>query len=480
MTRPGSVAVSPDGQDVYVAGTNGDGTDYVTVLDVVPGGLAQHPPTEGGCVQEPIRTADCRLGRAMLNVSQVVVSPDGAHVYATSTQSNAVTGFTRAADGGLTPIAGTDGCLQMAESVAPEGCTETGLLGTEISPIAFATDQRAYVGGVSGSHVTLLERDVTTGALTAPGSCVSNQTLGPLAGCTDSSDLFGVVDLAVAPSGRALVAAARFGRGLHLFPLDADGSLQAYTAPEGCLATGGSFGGVPESSCTHPRGFAFSPGADFGPNGVALAGPWVYAVSPADAEDGPGIVVARRAAFGPECQDATVDVTAGQQVSLPLSCTDGDDDPIARSIVTAPAQGGLGPLDGSGKSVTYSAPADAGGTTQTATFRGTANGTDSNVATVTIRVAAPGIAPPPAPPPPASAPPRRRPPRRRRRPRRPATRTRTGSRTPRTPPTPRSARRSPRPSSREVVSGEVLILRPAGSTTRSARARGARPAGSSR
>lgn len=284
-----SLAVS--GADVYVVGSGAAG--FITLLDVVAGGLDQHPLASGGCATDtPI--ASCIDARAMSGASSVRLSTDGNNVYVTSTTSNAITAFARAGDGALTEIAGLNGCLQRTGGGA--GCTETDLLGTQISPVAFTSPTRGYVGGISGGHITMVARDPATGALTAPGPCASDATAGPLAACADSPPLFGLVDLEPTPDGE-LIAGARFGRGMLAFTIAADGGPVPVAPPGGCLATGGIGQTTP---CTLPRGFARVNTQDFGPADVAVStdGSFAYGVSPAELEDRAGIVVAARPGGG--------------------------------------------------------------------------------------------------------------------------------------------------------------------------------------
>ncbi len=392
ITAPTAVAVSPDGQDVYVTGGNGSGSDWVTLLDVAGGGIQQHPESSGGCAQTPVSgnppTTGCLVAGALRAPTGLAVSPDGRHVYVTTFVSSGVSALARGAGGELTVVPGMDGCIQPSPS--DDLCREDDDLAGELWGPAFAGDTRLYVGGGASGQVRLLHRDPATGGLT-DGPCARDDGMGP---CADSANLFGVRDIVVTPDRSALVVGARFEGGMHLMRLGADGAPLPVMLPEGCLATRATM-------CTLPRGYTTSFGDDFGGNAIALAGPFVYGQSVDGAEDGAGIVAARRALFNPACTDASVDVAPGQEVSLPLNCADGDDDPIVRDIVSAPGQGSLGSVDqGSGR-VAYTAPPEAAGTTQTVNFRAIANGansgsTNSNAATVTIRVApVPPADPPP-------------------------------------------------------------------------------------
>ncbi len=92
MVAPEGLAVSPEGLNVYVAAYE---TGAIDVLDRNPetGTVAQKPGA-AGCLA-PQTLPGCTPGRALGGVSSVAVSPDGRNVYATAATSNAVDVFRR-------------------------------------------------------------------------------------------------------------------------------------------------------------------------------------------------------------------------------------------------------------------------------------------------------------------------------------------------------------------------------------------------
>jgi DNA-binding beta-propeller fold protein YncE len=92
MTAPEGIAVSPDGSSVYVASFTAGAID---VLDRErESGIVIQKPGAAGCVARR-SVPGCTRGRALRGVSSVAVSPDGRNVYATSFASNAVDVFRR-------------------------------------------------------------------------------------------------------------------------------------------------------------------------------------------------------------------------------------------------------------------------------------------------------------------------------------------------------------------------------------------------
>jgi DNA-binding beta-propeller fold protein YncE len=94
LSGPISVAVSADGESVYV---DSIGSDAVAVFQrnaTGVGGLTQLAGT-AGCVSESGSAGACADGKALDEPRVVAVSPDGKNVYVTSRQSSAVAVFAR-------------------------------------------------------------------------------------------------------------------------------------------------------------------------------------------------------------------------------------------------------------------------------------------------------------------------------------------------------------------------------------------------
>ena len=91
LSAPEGVAVSPDGEYVYVAAFN---TGAIDILGRNESGQVEQKPGSAGCVAQR-GVPGCTRGRALKGISSIAVSPDGRFVYSTSFNSNAVDVFRR-------------------------------------------------------------------------------------------------------------------------------------------------------------------------------------------------------------------------------------------------------------------------------------------------------------------------------------------------------------------------------------------------
>lgn len=155
----GSVAISPDGRNVYVA------SGYANVLDVLTRDPSTGALTEAGCISNDSSDGSCAYGASMLGAGSVTVSPDNRFVYLGSSASGAVNVFARdATTGALTQV----GCLKHS---APTGgaCSPATLLSSVTQIVLSPDGKNVYVAQASPAQITTLSRDASTGQVTEVG-----------------------------------------------------------------------------------------------------------------------------------------------------------------------------------------------------------------------------------------------------------------------------------------------------------------------
>jgi DNA-binding beta-propeller fold protein YncE len=203
-----SVAVSPDGANVYVASF---GSDAIARFNRNPttGALTQPAAATGGCVSET-GAGPCADSRALSDVSSVTVSPDGKSVYATSpgsqpagTAADGVARFNRVstgpATGAIAQPAGAAGCVTEDGSggLCADGEALLGAYSVTVSP----DGKSVYVASRDSSAVTRFNRNTTNGAIVQTANCVSESGFGT---CADGKGLGGASSVTVSPDGKSV------------------------------------------------------------------------------------------------------------------------------------------------------------------------------------------------------------------------------------------------------------------------------------
>lgn len=275
LIGPNSVAVSPDGRNVYA--TSRGGSSLVTFhRNRVTGALRELPPSASGCISG-IAFPLCTPGRGMKDPDVVVISPDGRNVYIGAFAGSGVASFSRAAgSGALTQLPGTEGCV--AES-SLEGCATGTQLGA-IEGLAVSNEgSSVYTAAAASSAVTVLTRNRSTGALSQRG-CLTNVQVS---GCTLGYEFRGVNALAVAPKSGDVYATSLTSNSLTTFFPNSGVGLGQPPGPEREVEKENGHGKekVPAAEGTpSPNGctvFLRSPGCAFG---VAMQAPEGLALSP--------------------------------------------------------------------------------------------------------------------------------------------------------------------------------------------------------
>jgi DNA-binding beta-propeller fold protein YncE len=253
LEGPNSVAVSPDGRNVYATSLNSNAID-IFARDPSTGALTQS--SSGDCIAN-IPTSGCATGRALDGPDVVVVSPDGRNVYVGAFKGSAVAVFTRnPSTGALAQPSGTSGCISYAPLAE---CTPGAALaapeGMAISP----DGDNVYVAALS-SALDVFTRNPSTGALTQAGGGAGCILETALAGCTTGTQLGGADAVAVSPDDRDVYVTSVLSNSVTSFTrAPMTDQLVQQTGTSACviyvLAVGCSLG----QALSAPEGLAISP-----------------------------------------------------------------------------------------------------------------------------------------------------------------------------------------------------------------------------
>lgn len=254
LDSPNSVAVSPDGLNVY-ATSRASNTVSVFRRNRATGALTQLP-AGAGCISG-LPVPNCANGRALVAPDVVIVSPDGKNVYVGSFFGNAVASFERSrATGALTQPEGSAGCIAEAMSGCAPGIALAAPEGMAIS----RDGASVYVASALSNALAVLARDPSTGALaqaTDGSGCIA-ETL--LAGCVSGVQLDGANAVAVSPTRGDVYVTSLFSNSVTSFSRSrSSGGLRQKPGTSACLvwlrAVGCSFG----RALSSPEGLAVSP-----------------------------------------------------------------------------------------------------------------------------------------------------------------------------------------------------------------------------
>ncbi len=156
LSSPQYLAVSPDGKNVYAGGGGADNAVVTLNRDPVTGALSA-----GGCWRDTGSAANCggNNAPALQGAEGVTVSSDGRNVYAVAQGDSSINTFARdAGTGALTYVS----CI----SVAPIGCGSAFTTSFSAPRALTSTpDGKGVYAGVANSGVVAFLRDPATGAI---------------------------------------------------------------------------------------------------------------------------------------------------------------------------------------------------------------------------------------------------------------------------------------------------------------------------
>jgi DNA-binding beta-propeller fold protein YncE len=256
LNEPTSVAVSPDGARVYVAGRRFPSA--VAIFTRARDGTIAQAAGPAGCVSHR-GGSDCAAARGLSSPEEVAVTPDSRHVLVASMRSHGVAVLS-VGPGGLSQPAGPGGCIARG---AAEGCAQGHDIAGPVD-LAVSRDGRfVYAAASIADAVAILRRDRTTGALTQSPTrrgCIS-QGRGR-AGCTAGRALDEVWGIALSPDGRNLYAAsAKINTLAAMARNPRNGRLAQLRGRFGCFIRAGGFG------CPDGRGLTVAVATTVSPDG---------------------------------------------------------------------------------------------------------------------------------------------------------------------------------------------------------------------
>ncbi|NLT06521.1 MAG: beta-propeller fold lactonase family protein [Solirubrobacterales bacterium] len=225
------VAVSPDGENVYVGAFT---ADAVAILDRNPstGALTQPADATGCVVATPL--AGCATGLALDAPEGLAVSGDGANVYVASASSSAVLSFARdASSGALTQAADGSGCIVQSPLA---GCTTGTQIGGANAVAVSGGD--VYVTTLLSKSLASFTRDEGTGLLTQKSGTSACAIYVLAVGCSLVREFRAPEGVAVSPDGASVYATAFASGAIAVFNRNttSGGVMQKRTA-RGCMSS---------------------------------------------------------------------------------------------------------------------------------------------------------------------------------------------------------------------------------------------------
>jgi 6-phosphogluconolactonase (cycloisomerase 2 family) len=243
---PRTVVVSPDGAFVYAITSDGK-TITGFRRDPATGALS---PFDGGCVAQAVKP-DCGKATNLAGGTDLAITRDGRYAYAAAFKGSALTAFSRdPATGVLTQIPGGSGCVA---AVAADGCAAgRGLRG--VYNLALSPDEgHLYAVSRFSKAIVSLARDPQTGDLSQPAGAAGCLAVGGAEGCGPAIGLHGARGVAVSRDGRAVYAGAFSDSAVTVFQRNTtSGALHQLNGKKGCLSYARTAAGKPQTAGCAP------------------------------------------------------------------------------------------------------------------------------------------------------------------------------------------------------------------------------------
>jgi DNA-binding beta-propeller fold protein YncE len=249
LAGPRSLAVSPDGKNLYVASS---GAVAVFARNARTGTLRQLFGSSG-CVSR-VRGDGCRTGRAFPRPRHILVSADGRNVYVGGVGGVAVFLRHAARDGALTQLAGSAGCV--AERL--EGCTTVAGVGEAIDLVEGPGGRQVYLAGAGRDRLITLSRAEDGSLAKRPGGCLAQAPGG--AACTAVRALRDPSAVVISADGASAYVASEQSDAIAVFQRNRmTGALTQPAGADGCVIQAGGGGCAEARVLDGVRDLALSP-----------------------------------------------------------------------------------------------------------------------------------------------------------------------------------------------------------------------------
>ena len=216
-----TVVVSADGNNVYTGTLSTDGNSgAIAEFARAPDGTLSQLGNGHDCIQNGDGSSDCaeETGVGIDNVISMAVSPDGENLYSSTAGSHgAIAEFSRAQDGSLAQLPGTNNCIEQLGSGLGCGADDPGLDGAaevKVSPdganVYLATSTG---GGCCDAAITEFGRSSTDGSLSqlpVPDNCIDEpRAMRPESAATTAARDSAAEGSRSHPTARACTSPAR-------------------------------------------------------------------------------------------------------------------------------------------------------------------------------------------------------------------------------------------------------------------------------
>ena len=240
-----ALAISPHGDNLYAADESGEA---IAEFAVNSNGTLSQLTGDNACIQQSeFDSGECSSSaNGVSEVTGIVVSPDGQHVYTSgfvngNNEDGTIAELTRNSDGSLSQAASTD-CLE--DPALDDGCGSTAVGVDGISqPVISSDGMNLYtasqlVGGPIAEFA--VNSDGSLSQLAAPNDCIE-ETDSDLGCGTEGQGIASGWELAISQDGKNVYAAApgvECGNScddVAEFTRNADGSLTQLASPDNCI-----------------------------------------------------------------------------------------------------------------------------------------------------------------------------------------------------------------------------------------------------